>query len=167
MLLTALITFTAVTARWIVWPAQGLPHRADAIVMLAGPGNRLPVALRLVREHEAPVLVVSRGHLGYGSPCPVASAAPGVKILCFEPDPADTRGETEYVAKMARRYGWRSVALVMTPEQSTRARIMLRRCYRGAVYTVTTGQPSLSQLAYQVAYGWGALVKALVVQRAC
>jgi hypothetical protein len=37
-----------------------MPTTVDAIVMLAGPGDRLPAALQLAREHRAPVLVVSR-----------------------------------------------------------------------------------------------------------
>lgn len=170
MLATALVVvlaFGAATSRWLIWPAQGMPPRADAIVMLAGPGDRLPTALRLARDKRAPVLVVSTGHLGYGGSCPSATAAPEVKIICFDPDPADTRGESEYVARIARRYGWHSIAVVTIPEQDTRARMMFHRCYQGAVYTETTGQPPWSQLAYQVAYGWGALLKALVVVRAC
>jgi len=43
------LAFGVVTARLFVWPAQGMPAGVSAIVMLAGPGNRLPVALRLAR----------------------------------------------------------------------------------------------------------------------
>ena len=62
-----------------------MPARVSAIVMLAGPGDRLPVALQLAREHRAPVLVVSRGWQGYGGPCP--PPVPGVRLICFDPDP--------------------------------------------------------------------------------
>src|SRR5271166_5317547 len=79
------VAFGAVTARLLVWPAQGMPARVGAIVVLAGPGNRLPVGLELAREHRAPVLVVSRGWQGYGGPCP--PPVPGVKLICFDPDP--------------------------------------------------------------------------------
>src|SRR5579862_9066789 len=68
--LALVLTFAALTARLFVWPPQGMPTRVSAIVMLAGPGVRLPVAVQLADEHRAPVLVVSRGHEGYGSPCP-------------------------------------------------------------------------------------------------
>ena len=86
-----LVAFGFVTARLFVSPTQGMPARVGAIVMLAGPGDRLPVALQLARQHRAAVLVVSQGQHGYGGPCP--SATPGVKLVCFEPDPGDTRGE--------------------------------------------------------------------------
>ena len=93
------VAFCAVTARLFVWPAQGMPARVSAIVMLAGPGDRLPVALDLARQHRAPVLVVSRGNQGYGGPCP--SPVPGVKLICFEPDPATTQGEAKALGRMA------------------------------------------------------------------
>jgi uncharacterized SAM-binding protein YcdF (DUF218 family) len=164
--LVLLLAFAVATARIIVWPAQGMPSQVDAIVMLAGPGNRLPIALRLAAERRAPVLVVSLGRLGYGGPCPVASSAPKVKIICFDPDPANTRGEAEFAARLARRYGWRSVVLVTAAEQATRARIVIRRCYSGAVYVVTASQ-AWYEWPYQIAYGWGSLFKALLLEREC
>jgi uncharacterized SAM-binding protein YcdF (DUF218 family) len=161
-----LLAFAVATARIIVWPARGMPSRVDAIVMLAGPGNRLPVARQLAAERKAPVLLVSLGHLGYGGPCPAASSAPKVKIICFDPDPANTRGEAEFAARLARRYGWRSVVLVTAAAQATRARILVRRCYGGAVYVVTASQ-AWYEWPYQIAYGWGSLFKALLLQREC
>src|SRR5579872_5091952 len=56
------VLFCAATARLMIWPTQGMPGRVGAIVMLSGPGDRMQAAVRLAREHRAPVLVVSRGH---------------------------------------------------------------------------------------------------------
>jgi uncharacterized SAM-binding protein YcdF (DUF218 family) len=156
--------FATVTARVIVWPAQGMPPHVDAIVMMAGPGDRVPVALRLARERRAPVLVVSEGQHKYEGSCP--AAVPGVKIICFVPDPGNTRGEAEFASRLAKRYGWRSVVLVTTAEQDTRARLIMRRCYGGSVYAVIAPLP-WTQLPYQIAYGWGALFKALFLVRDC
>jgi hypothetical protein len=156
--------FVAATARLFIWPAQGMPPHVSAIVMLAGPGERLPVALRLAREHRAPMLVVSRGQHGYGGPCPPPT--PGVKLVCFEPDPGDTRGEAEFVGQLAKQYHWRSLVLVTGPQQDTRARIRMERCFGGSVYVVTGSLP-LSIWPYQIAYEWAALFKALVLQRGC
>ena len=162
--LTFVVLFALATARVIVWPSQGVPARVDAIVMLAGPGSRMAVAEQLARERRAPVLVVSQGHLGYGGPCP--PAMPETRIICFDPDPANTRGEAEFVAKLAGRYHWQSVVLVTTREQDTRARLLLGRCYNGSVYVVTAAQ-AWYDWPYQIAYGWGALLKAEFLQRAC
>ena len=156
------VALVLVTVRLFVWPAEGMPARVSAIVMLAGPGDRLPVALQLARQHRAPVLVVSQGWQGYGGPCP--QALPAVKLICFDPDPGNTRGEAEFAGQLAERYHWRSVVLVTTRAQDTRARIIMGRCFGGSIYVVTASLPG-SAWPYQIAYGWGALAKALVVQR--
>jgi uncharacterized SAM-binding protein YcdF (DUF218 family) len=158
------VAFAALTARYLAWPATGLPARVDAIVLLAGPGSRLSVATRLAGEHRAPVLLVSQGQHGYGGPCPRPVA--GVTTICFDPVPGDTRGEAEYAGHLARLYGWRSVVLVTSPEQATRAGIVMRRCFAGPVYEVTAPVPA-GQVPYEIAYGWAALVKALVLNTAC
>lgn len=158
------LAFGAVTVRLFVWPAQGMPARVGAIVMLAGPGDRLGVALGLARQHRAPVLVISQGQHGYGGPCP--AAPPGVRLFCFEPNPGNTRGEAEFVGRLAMRYHWTSVVLVTSRAQDTRARLVVERCYGGSVYVVTGSLP-LSSWLYQIAYEWGALFKALVLYRSC
>jgi uncharacterized SAM-binding protein YcdF (DUF218 family) len=163
--LTALVVlFGLVTARLFVWSAQGMPVRVSAIVMLAGPGDRLPVALQLAREHRAPVLVVSRGWQGYGGPCPPAT--PDVRLICFDADPGNTRGEAEFVGRLAKRYHWSSVVLVTISAQDTRARILVRRCFGGSIYATAAALP-LGDWPYQIAYGWGALFKAFLFNRSC
>ena len=44
--------------------------------------------------------------------------------------------------------------------------MLAERCFGGSTYVVTAPLP-LSSWPYQIAYGWGALLKALVVHRAC
>ena len=53
------------------------------------------------------------------------------------------------------------MVLVTTRAQDTRARILVRRCFGGSIYVMTASLPSGSW-PYQIAYGWGALLKALV-----
>lgn len=158
------LVLAAVTARILIWPEQGVPAHIDAIIMMAGPGDRQSVALELARERRAPVLVVSQGQHGYGGPCP--SSVPEVRLICFNPVPGNTRGEAEFAGQLAKKYDWHSVVLVTTAEQDTRARMIMKRCFGGAVYVVTAPQP-LSSLPGQIAYGWGALLKSLVLVRAC
>jgi hypothetical protein len=141
-----------------------MPTSVDAIVMLAGPGNRLPVALQLARKHVASVLVVSRGWQGYGGPCP--ATIPDVKLICFDPDPGDTSGEAEFTGRLAERYHWKSIVLVTTRGQDTRARMLVGRCFGGSIYVITASLP-WNNWPYEIAYQWGALVKALTVHRAC
>ncbi|MGH3224086.1 MAG: hypothetical protein ACRDPY_36300, partial [Streptosporangiaceae bacterium] len=56
VVVAVIVAFCLVTARLFLWPAQGMPSHISAIVMLAGPGDRLAVTLQLAREHRAPVL---------------------------------------------------------------------------------------------------------------
>ena len=159
-----LIAVSAATARLFVWPDQGMPPRVSAIVSLDGPGDTLGVALRLAQQHRAPYLVISLGTplSSYGCPRPI----PSVKLICFNPAPATTQGEAEYIGRLARKYHWRSVTVVTVTPQDTRARLRVERCFAGPVYVVTA---SLTQTSwpYQIAYQWGALIKALVAQRGC
>lgn len=160
----ALVVFCGATARLFVWPARGMPARVDAIVSLAGPGNRIDAALRLAHEQRARFLVVSRGHDGYGAPCP--RPVPRVRLICFEPVPATTQGEAEYVSHLARKYQWRSVVLVTSTAQDTRARQRMKRCFGGRIYVVAVGLPLLTWPG-QIAYEWAATLKMLLWQRSC
>jgi hypothetical protein len=159
-----ILIFAGVTARLFVWPAQGMPPHVGAIVMLAGPGDRLDTALRLARAHRAEALVVSRGYEGYGSSCP--PKIPGLTLICFDPNPPTTQGEAQYVGRLAKRFHWHSIVLVTIRAQDTRARIRVGRCFSGKIYVITAPLP-VSQWPYEIAYEWGALFKALVLQRSC
>jgi hypothetical protein len=159
-----IVAFAAATARLLIWPVQGAPAAVSAIVMLAGPGDRLPVALQLAREHRAPMLVVSQGWMGYGGPCP--PPVPGVRTICFDPDPGNTRGEAEYIGRLAERYDWHSVLIVATQPQAVRAQLLVRRCFSGQAYVVAAPIPAGSW-PYQLSYGWGALFKAVFLVRSC
>jgi hypothetical protein len=164
--LTLSAIFCVTTARLFIWPAQGIPGRVDAIVMLNGPGDRLDTALRLAWAHRAPVIVISRGspYWGHGSIC--APKIPGVRVICFDPNPETTQGEAEFAGRLARQYHWHSIALVATTPQDTRARIRVGRCFSGKIYVATAPLPRWDW-PYSLAYEWGALIKALVLQRSC
>src|SRR5579859_227906 len=165
-LLLPVLVVCVLTARLFIWPDQGMPDRVSAIVMLNGPGDRLETAENLAWEHRASFVVISRGsqYWGHGSNC--FPAIPHVTVICFDPNPATTQGEAEFVGRLARKYGWTSVALVTVTPQDTRARLRLERCLSGPVYAVTTSLP-LTSWPYEIAYEWGATVKALVFQRGC
>ena len=158
------VAVCAVTARLFVWPDQGMPSRVDAIVMLDGSGQPLNVAVRLAAQHRAPFLVVSRGTPASGDPCP--KPVPEVTLICFNPVPPTTQGEAEFVGRLARKYHWRSIAVVAITPQASRARLRVARCFDGHVYVVTAPiRPGT--WPYQIAYEWAALVKAVLVQRGC
>ena len=158
------VLFLGATARLFVWPDRGMPPRVDALVSLDTPVGTLSTALRLAEERRAANLVVSLGtpQSGYGCPRPVSD----VRLICFNPDPGTTRGEAEYVGRLAREYHWRSVAVVTVAPQDTRARLRMERCFSGDVYVMTAPIP-WKLWPYELAYEWGATVKALVFNRSC
>jgi hypothetical protein len=158
--------FGLASARLFVWPATGMPAHVDAIVVLGGQGDRLGKGLALARQGRTPVLVVSRG---LPAPVPASVCAPrsqSFTVICFQPEPGTTQGEAEFVGHLAKQYGWHSVALVTTPDQDTRARIRFGRCFAGHLYVVTAPLPA-SSWPYEIVYQWGALFKALTLQRGC
>jgi hypothetical protein len=163
---TVLAGFVAATAHWFVLPQQGMPAHVDAIVMLNGPGDRLDTALDLAWAHRAPMIVISRGsrYWGHGSVC--APKIPKVKVICFDPKPATTRGEAEYAGRLAKQHHWRSVALVAVAPQDTVARIRVGRCFGGKIYVVNAPM-TVPEWLYQIAYQWGSTIKALSLQRTC
>jgi hypothetical protein len=154
------------TVRLFVRPDQGMPAQVSAIVMLNGPGDRLDTALGLAWQHRAPFVVISRGSpaFGHGSNC--APPIPREKIICFDPNPSTTKGEAEFVGRLARKYRWRSLVLVTSTPQDSRGRLRVERCFAGPVYVVTVPLPP-SSWPYEIAYEWAATVKAAVFQRAC
>jgi hypothetical protein len=163
-LAAVIIAVSALTGRLFVWPAQGMPARVDAIVMLNAPGATLPVALRLARQHRARYLLISQGTVASHYACP--RPVPQVKLICFHPSPATTQGEAEFAGRQARLHHWRSVAVVAITPQVSRARLRLERCFGGQVYVMTAPIP-LGSWPYEIAYEWGALAKAVVLQRSC
>jgi len=164
VLAIVVITASAATARLFIWPDQGMPARVSAIVMLDSPGNSVSAALRLEHQHRAPFLVISQGTYlsGYGCPPPV----PRVKLICFNPAPSSTRGEAEFVGRLARKYHWRSIAVITITPQVSRARLRMERCFPGPVYVVAR-PVALASWPYEISYEWGAMIKALVLQRGC
>jgi hypothetical protein len=167
-LVVFIVAFGAATARLFVWPERGMPARVSAIVMLGGSGDhdRYLLALQLAWQHRAPFVVISRDSPTYGHGSICAPPISHVHVICFTPDPVTTRGEAEFVGRLARKYHWRSVVLVTITPQDSRGRLRVERCFSGPVYVVTSSLP-WSSWPYEIAYEWAATAKALVWQRSC
>ncbi len=89
-----------------------------------------------------------------------------MRVVCFRADPLDTRGEAEYVGRLAARRGWDRLIVVPERSQATRARLLFERCTKAHLRIVAVSDPP-SHLFFDVAYEWGALAKALVLHRSC
>jgi uncharacterized SAM-binding protein YcdF (DUF218 family) len=154
--------FLTLTAVLFVFPSTNAPRRSNAIVVLGGSGPRLQKGLALARAGYAPYLVVSGT---VPSVCPPARQE--VKVICFHPVPDTTQGEAREVANLARSHDWHQIIVVSGTPQTTRARIRFTRCYQGTLLFDPASPGSLGGWIWNVAYEWGALIKALTLQRGC
>jgi uncharacterized SAM-binding protein YcdF (DUF218 family) len=141
-----------------------MPAQVDAIVVPGGPGNRLGTALMLAGQGRARYLALSEGMFIAPNLC--GTQVGSATVICFRPTPETTQGEAEATARLAKQYGWRSIVLVTTPDQTWRAELRFRRCYGGKTYAVTTPLPAL-KWPLMIAYQWAATVKAELVNRSC
>ncbi|HXA31646.1 MAG TPA: YdcF family protein [Acidimicrobiales bacterium] len=145
-------------------PATNTPAPSDAVIVLAGTNNaaRISKGMDLVRAGYAPRLFVSSP--GYQD-CP--KSHPSVPITCFNPNPATTQGEARFAARLAEQHRWHRIIVVPGTQQVTRARIRFDRCYRGTILMVPADPGGLVSWVASVIYEWGALPKALILQRGC
>lgn len=165
-----LFAFVAATLYLFVFARTDPPGRADAIVVLSGGRDwRLDPALRLAREHVAPVLVVSG--VGYDAKWRQGRAlcrhgAHGFRVLCVDPHPYSTRGEARMIARLARQRGWRKVDVVTSRYHVFRARILIERCYHGRLAMIGTHYPLLTAPLDYLSE-WAKLTVQETVERGC
>lgn len=138
VLLVLFVAWLAATIALFVVPHGNKPIHADAVFVLSGESNRLPVGLKLVKEGYAPLLVVSRT-----VPDPslleqtVCAKHVHVRVLCLHARPYSTVGEAEAVGRLAAARHWTAVDVVTSSYHVVRARILMRRCYHGRLAVVS------------------------------
>ena len=96
-------------------------------------------------------------------PCPTVAR---VRVVCFWPVPARTIGEARFVADYARQHHWHSLMIVSGRAQVTCARLLMKRCFAGQIIVVAAPF-QLLHFPFEVMYEWGAVAKALVLDRHC
>ena len=156
----------ALTAFFLIWPRTDAPTNADAIVVFGGEHpERLAEGVRLAREGLAAVLVTSDPPDPDEAVCRDTAA---VDVVCIDPQPPTTREEAREVSKLAARRGWRSLVLVTSTYHVTRARMLLKRCYRGRVSVVAKrADEGFVRTLDRFAHEWGGLGYALLYARGC
>jgi hypothetical protein len=159
LLVTAFIATTLVL---FVRPSTDQPRAADAVVVLGGDGPRRAEGEALVREGVTRTLAIA-----VGSPYdPCFRRHEPYTLICFRPNPLTTQGEARWLGDAAKARGWRRVVVVVSEAQATRARIRIRRCYSAGLQVVAV-RLGTSRTVRDAMYEWGALLKALTLQRRC
>jgi len=156
------VVILAMSAALFVRPRTDKPRRSNAIVVLQGSGPRISKGLALARAGYAPYLVISDPSR---SPCPATPR--GVKAICFVPVPLTTQGEARATARLARHYRWHQIIVVSGTPQTTRARVLFQRCYHGTLLFDPASPQTVGDWIHNVLHEWGALPKALALDRAC
>ena len=155
-----------------VWPSTGVGRKkADAVVVLSGDRNhRLEPALSLVRRGVAPTLVISSAALDprwHKARALCAHPNQGsFHVLCFTARPYSTQGEARGIARLARDHRWRRVVVVTSTFHVTRARMLVKRCYPGALAMVGA-RTTWWRLPEEWASETGKLIVQLTLHRAC
>ena len=155
---------TAYTVHLVKSPDIGpVAEHADAIFVFAGEDARVDLAQQLVSDGRADVLVLSNGSASKKAAALCGQQTP-VKVLCPRPEPLTTRGEARMFGELARANGWHSVIAVTGDYHVTRARLLLERCWDGAVSFAAVRWPRLAfgPLGHEV----GGLAEA-TVERTC
>jgi uncharacterized SAM-binding protein YcdF (DUF218 family) len=146
-----------------------LPQGADAVVVLAGGESRLPVAVSLVEDGVAPVLVVSEDPSGKDETRTAFcrdGRIPRVEIVCRTAEPYSTRGEARLVASLAERRGWDSLVVVTSRYHLFRAERILRRCIDAAL-AMRGSTESVGTNLLAIPFEWVKLGLAETVRRGC
>jgi len=157
--------FLALTAVLFVWPATDSPQRVDAILSLNGSNEagREAVAVSLAEKGYAHVLLFSRGGGGNDTPCP---KVPGVVVVCFDDLANNTRGEAQFAARYAKQHHLTSLMIVPGRPQTSRAHLLMERCFSGKIVVVPASAPLLDS-SDNVLHEWGGFLDTLLVQRGC
>ena len=152
------VALVVVNLQLFVYPASSTPAHADAVVVLAGgDGERLDRGLDLVRTGVAPTLVASTG------PERLCNNRYEFEVICFLPDPDDTRGEAEAIGRLADEQGWDHIVLVTSDYHATRARILVERCFDGRVdVSVAKNRKGPLSLLWAIGHEWGGLVETTI-----
>jgi uncharacterized SAM-binding protein YcdF (DUF218 family) len=134
----------------------GAGERLDAVVALGGRSESALYAQSLVQRGVAPVLVLSDpypypGQEGVPVQQACASHPTAYRLICFAPDPSTTRGEAREIETLAKANHWSRVAVVSPIFHVSRARLLVRRCYRtGTLLMLPAPMPvSLPAWTYQ------------------
>ncbi len=166
----AVLAFALLTNQWFLSPAVAAePLEADAIIVLAGGGDRTGKGAELAEAGLAPVIVYAdpgrdQGSVTANRYCNGRESLP-VEVICVDPQPAKTQGEARAATLLAEQRGWENLIVVASTDQITRARRLFDRCGDAELQMVDVAHTS-SPLTRSV-YEWGATLKSVTVKRGC
>jgi uncharacterized SAM-binding protein YcdF (DUF218 family) len=142
VVLLAVIVWAAIAAVVFAFHHGQAPIHADAVVVLEGSKTRLPLGIKLAREGYAPLLVISLGDRKRleARLCAGRERIRRVRVLCFSASPLSTRGEAEFIGRLAAADRLHSIDVVTSQFHVYRAGVLIKRCYHGRLRIVGAPQ---------------------------
>jgi hypothetical protein len=164
-LVLVVTVFVALTAVLFVWPVTDSPQRVDAILSFNGRNEpaREALAISLAEKGYSHLLLFSRGGAPDETPCPTVHR---VKVVCFVDVTNNTRGEARFAADYAKQHHLNSLMIVPGRPQTTRAHLLLERCFSGKIVVEPAAEPLL-RFPKDVLHEWGGLLEVLLLRRGC
>jgi hypothetical protein len=159
-----IITVVAAGLPLYVFPATEDPTHADVVFVLGTPTRaKVQIAQELVSSGHADRILISVPRWGRWAAhnMTVCTARLTYPVDCETPDPFTTQGEARMLRAYADDHDVTSAVVVTSVAHVTRARILMQRCFDGALYFRDDGVPrDLTYWIEQYAYQTGAFVKA-------
>lgn len=152
----------------VMHPRTDRPRAVDAILVLGPPDEqgRVDEGLRLAQQgysHNVVISIANEAQRRAKGACGNPFAQ--LRIVCFEPDPATTRGEAREIARLAEENHWHSVMVVTSSYHISRARMIVNRCFDGDVTMIEApGRTSWWRWPYQFVYQSAGYLKAAVLR---
>lgn len=116
----ALVGSVILYAEWMRRPPSDDDPKGDAVVVHAGPDQRLGHALELMEGGAAPTLVIMYGRYRSDADGLCGQTDP-YEVLCPTPDLRTTIGEARALRRLVHERGWRTVITVTSDYHLRRA----------------------------------------------
>jgi uncharacterized SAM-binding protein YcdF (DUF218 family) len=107
-------------------------QRADAIVVLGGEHDgREDYGIGLARDGWASTVVLSNPYPADDTIMKRVCTPPGggIEVLCERPDPVTTRGEAEFMHRLAAERSWHKIIVVTWRYHMPRAKWIFSQCF--------------------------------------
>jgi uncharacterized SAM-binding protein YcdF (DUF218 family) len=174
----AVAVLVALTGKLFVWPTPTVkqPGRADAVIVLAGgSGDRLIKAMALMHTGIARKLFIfdgtDRGWVAAHALCGTTQTdenGVGFTVTCPEAKPNTSRGEARWARSQYRDNHWKSVVVVTSRYNLTRARLAMDRCLgSGFIMVQSTPHDAIITKANHVLHEWVGWLRDQTLQRSC
>lgn len=170
LVLAVMIAYAFGIWLFLLRPEDPMPARADAVFVLAGAEDRLPLAQKLIVGGVAKTLVVSEADASDDPARYALCHGPKpkrYKVVCRTASPFSTRGEARLLGDLVRENKWSSVIVVSSHYHLYRAHMLIRRCTQAGLVMRGTDADAWWRKALAIPLEYAKVVRAEIWQTGC